>query len=125
MVVRWTLEDEFTNDTVTLIFNPAEADLPSIEKKVTFAESLAGRAYAMEGAPSLGTMTFKGVTLSEAQNTQMVAIARHQRVVKLTDDLGNSWRVWVTKYTRSRVRAATRPWKMKYDMQVVVIEDLT
>lgn len=124
MVVRWTFTDNATAETYTFPINPNEGGTPPLEKTMTYTNTAApnGRALAFEGRQKVREGSFSGTLLEETHYTAFETWYEKRNQITMTDDLGRSFEIYITKFDAKRVRAATVPWKHTYVVNYVIID---
>lgn len=121
--VGWVFTDPYTSDTVTLEVNPKEADSPQLSRQITYASPAApGSGFvAQEGRQKPQTMSFTGITLSEDQYNVWITWFSKNTPFDITDDLGRTFRVYVTDFKPKRVRSVNFPWRHEYTVDCMVV----
>lgn len=124
MVVRWTFYDPTVPETYTFPINPNDGGTPGIAKNITTEVTAApdGSAIIFEGRPSPQTVTFDGTILDQSHLENLITWFSKEHQVRLTDDLGRQYWVYLTSFTPKRVRAATRPWKHTYSAEATILD---
>lgn len=122
-VVRWTLFDPVLNTTLTFPMNPNEGSLPQREKNFTMEHTTApdGKFIAFEGAEAPVNFNFSGTLLDQDGYTFMVTWFNKKYQLRLTDDLGNQYWVYLKRFSPKRKRAVHSPWAFEYDAEGVII----
>lgn len=123
-VVRWVFEDPETLDEYTFEVNPSEGGSPNFEKKVTEIPTVVGDPLIFEGARPLQKMQFQGVILTEEHYNAMVEWFNKAYPLIVTDDLGRSFRIYITTFSPTRQRAVHYPWKHSYTVNYILLEEL-
>jgi hypothetical protein len=123
-VVRWTLWDPTANETYTFGINPNEGGSPSLSKSLSTQSTAApdGRTILFEGRDQPQKIEISGVLLDEIQlNTLQTWFGkRHQ--IRVTDDLGRQYWVYITDFTPTRGRRANYPFYHTYKLQMTVVD---
>lgn len=124
MVVKWLFEDLVTVDSYELEINPNTMKLPAREKKMNYQTTAApdGKVIAYEGRDAVQVLGFSGVTLSEEQHNAFVEWFEKRHQIRITDDRGDQWIVYITKYTPTRRRAVHYPYKHEYEIEAFVLD---
>jgi hypothetical protein len=123
MATRWLIEDPAGADTYSFSINPAEGGSPVYEKNITEESTAApnGKTLLFEGLDSPQKLEFSGTILEEAQYNAFVSWFQKRRQVKLTDDLGRVYWVYITSFKPKRERAVHYPCKHSYDMTCTIL----
>lgn len=123
-VQRWTFTDPVTSETYEFEINPSEGGSPSLEKNMTYTNTAApeGRALAFEGRPNVQTSQFKGTILTEEHYNAMMYWFGVKNQINMTDDLGRTQSIYITKFDPQRVRAVQHPWKHSYTVSYFVLD---
>lgn len=126
MVTRWLFEDLETVESYQLEINPGEMTLPAYEKSMTYNNTTAsgeeGRVVAFEGADKPLFLSFTGVSLSSAQDEAFKTWYRKRHQIRITDDRGDQWIVYITKYAPKRKRSVHYPYRHDYSIEAFVLD---
>jgi len=125
MVVRWQIYDPDTAGTWVFPINPASGALPSRERPIAqqaVSATDSGAVLLFEGSESAKVIGWDGTIVSEQFYRDMEAWFEKRRQVQLTDDLGNTWWVYLTKFTPKRMNRHNYPWAMTYDAECLIID---
>jgi hypothetical protein len=122
-VVRWQIYDPITAVTDTFEFNPDSGGSPAYKKTETFANTCApdGKTLIFEGQDEPQRLEWSGTILTEAHYNKYVEWWAKRRQLRVTDDLGRVYWVYINSFTPTRVRAATRPWKHTFDVSATIL----
>lgn len=122
-VVKWTLYDPVLDSTLTFPINPAEGFLPEREKEFSMEHTTApnGKFIAFEGAETPIAFNFSGTFLDEASYNFMVTWFNKKYQLRLTDDLGKQYWVYLKKFSPKRRRSSNYRWSFSYDAEAVII----
>lgn len=122
-VVRWTLWDPVLNTTLTFPINPAEGFLPEREKEFTMEHTAApnGKFIAFEGPETSISFNFSGVFLEESSYNFMTTWFNKKYQLRLTDDLGKQYWVYLKKFSPKRRKSSNYQWSFEYEAEAVVI----
>lgn len=123
-VVRWTFEDPVTSETYEFLLNPREGGTPTLEKNMVYTNTAApdGRVLVFEGRQRHQEGEFSGTVLTEEQYDAMVYWFGKRNQIYMTDDLGRTLTIYITRFEAKRIRAATVPWKHEYTCNYVVMD---
>jgi hypothetical protein len=122
-VIKWTLWDPVLGTTLTFPINPAEGFLPEREKTFTMEHTTApnGKFIAFEGPETSIAFNFSGTFLEESSYDFMISWFNKKYQLRLTDDLGNEYWVYLKKFSPKRRRSSNYTWAFTYDAEAVVI----
>lgn len=127
MVVRWTFTDAVAADSYTFAVNPNDGGSPTDAKSIQYQKSSApseeGKTLVFEGRDEPNTSSFSGVILAEAQYHAMRSWFRRRNPITMTDDLGRTFTIYITKFEAKRKRARSYPWKHEYTVEYIILED--
>lgn len=123
--IGWRFEDPTENTVETMSINPNDGASPSYSKSLTKEQSTApgalGRVLIYEGADHPSEFTFSGVILTQQQYEFLQRAWQKRHLVRLTDDLGRQFVIYLESFTPKRVRSATHPWRHTYEANAVIV----
>lgn len=124
MVVRWKFDDPITLETWIWEVNPNEGGTPTYKKQMTYTQTTApdGKTLVFEGADEPQTLTFSGTLLSQSQLDTLVTWYKKRHQIKLTDDLGREFWIYITGFAPKRIRNASQPWKHTYEINATIVD---
>lgn len=124
MTVRWTFTDTVTLDEYTFDVNPNSGGTETHEKEMTYVATTAtgGRAIAFEGRPKPRLGKFSGTLLEESHYNALKTWYDVHNQIEMTDDLGRTNSIYITRFEATRVRSAQHPWKHTYSVDYVIID---
>lgn len=124
MVAKWNLFDPNTNETYVFEVNPNEGGTPGITKKIEYQAptSPAGPLVMFEGRDDPRKLEFSGVILSQTQLADMLTWFNKRYKLRLTDDLGRQFWVYLTTFEPTRERRVSHPWKHNYKATAAVVQ---
>jgi hypothetical protein len=121
----WRWEDQTDGTVQVMPINPNDGAAPTYAKSLTKERSVApgalGQVLIYEGADQPREFSFSGVILEKVHYDFILNIWNKRHLVKLTDDLGNEYIVYLETFTPKRVRSASRPWRHTYDASAVIV----
>lgn len=120
-MARWTLTDPYTLEVLTFVINPSEGGEPSREKTVGYAQAKRGGNIIYEGRDKVPEITWKGVILDTSQRDTFITWWDKRTPLTLTNDLGESYTIYIDKFTPVRKRVASRPYKADYDVHALLV----
>lgn len=118
---RWTLYDAVEDETIVWEMNPVDGALPALEKAVTTDSALQGGQIIWQGPDKSTTMPFTGTILTESHYQFFRNWYYREHEVLLTDDLGQEFTVFLTRFVAKRSLSTSHPWKATYDCSVLVV----
>jgi hypothetical protein len=124
VVVRWQIYDPDTDDTWVFPMNPREGAVPTREKNIAqqaVAASDSSNVLLFEGADSPSRINWDGTILTEDFYVAMEEWFDKRRQVRLTDDLGQTWWVYLIRFTPRRINRHSHPWAMTYEAEVLIV----
>ena len=122
--VAWVLEDLVTNETYSWEINPKDLTLPR-RKSLSYVATAApgGRVVAYEGRDEPRKMTYSGTILTEEQYDNLTTWFEKRNLLKLTDDLGREYGVYITSFEIQRsFHSAQYPWRHNYSGEMLLID---
>ena len=120
-VVRWLFEDLTDNTSYEFEINPNDGGSPQFKKTITYQSTLAGNPLIFEGADEVKTTQVTGTLRSQSQHDTLVNWFEKRHLIRLTDDLGRTYMIYITAYEPKRVRAATAPYKHTYTLSYTIV----
>ena len=120
--IPWTIANYSGGQTYAFEINPLDATVPSFKRTITTQSTAAGRQINYEGRRQPQTITVSGTILSEDQYNTMDAWARVRKQVKITDDLGEGFWVYVERFSPTRQKSTQFPWHMEYSLEATVLD---
>jgi hypothetical protein len=125
-VVRWEVYDPDLDETWVFPMNPQSGALPERVKTITeqavAASDAPGAALLFEGQDEPARLGWDGTILTEAFYLAMLTWFEKRRQLQLTDDLGQSWWVYLTKFSPKRMNRHNYPWAMTYSAECIVLD---
>jgi hypothetical protein len=123
MVTRWTFFDPYTSETYTFAINPNEGGTPGLVKKIEYQTAAApdGAMLVFEGRDDPKKIDFSGTILEQAQLDAFIVWFGKRNKIRLTDDLGRQFWVYLTSFNPTRGRKASHPWRHTYQASAAVI----
>lgn len=123
MVVRWQFFDPVGSVTYTHEINPVAGGSPQYKKTETIVKTTApdGRALIFEGQDEVQRLEWSGTILTQAHYDKYVEWWQKRRQIKVTDDLGREFWVYLNSFSPKRVKAVTRPYKHEYDVTATIV----
>ena len=122
-VQRWTLYNPATSQLLTFPRNPVEGALPGYEKNVTTGTTTSpeGQPLIWEGRAKVRTMPFNGNIRDKAHFDFMLAWYRAKVACVVTDDLGNTFTLYLTRFVPTRRNRHNNRWSATYEAEAVVL----
>lgn len=124
MVVKWKFEDFIEEDEYTFLINPNKGGTPEMKKNIIQRNTTApdGKTILFEGRDEPMTFTFSGTLRDETQLTTLQSWVQRRNQIRLTDDLGRSYSVYLTGISATRIRAAQALWKHEWEITAVLVD---
>lgn len=121
-VVKWSFYDGTT--TYTFEINPSDGGSPSRKKSITYKSTAApdGKTLIFEGRDQPITVSFSGTLLTQAQYDAFETWFDKRQQVRITDDLGRQYWIYIESFDPKRVRARSHPWKHTYSIEATVLD---
>lgn len=118
----WRFQDYSGSQFYEFEINPLDVSDPAIKRTITTQATSAGRQVNYEGRLQPGTLTFSGTILSEGQYEVMNAWAQVRKQIKITDDWGRVFWVYIESFTPTRKYSIEFPWRMEYSVEATVLD---
>lgn len=125
MVVRWRIFDPTTGTEWVFPMNPKSGALPDRQKnlvKQAVAASDSKHVLLFEGSENPRVISWEGTILTEEFYRDMLDWFDKKNQVLLTDDLGQQFWVYLTKFSPKRVNRYNWDWAMTYEVECLVID---
>jgi hypothetical protein len=123
--IAWKFEDLTLATTEYMSINPNEGASPtfrkSLEKRTTTAPDGGAAVVIFEGADEPTQFDFSGVILTQAQYTFLQTAWAKRHLLRLTDDLGRIFTLYIESFSPKRKLSRTYPWRHEYEMTTVVV----
>jgi hypothetical protein len=121
--MRWTLHNPVTSTTITWPLNPREGALPNREKTYTAMgpTSPYGTQIVFQGRDKPITMSFSGGILEKSHYLFFSNWYDVPNEVTVTDELGNVFTMWLTKFQPKRKNRHSHAWAGEYEIEVLVL----
>lgn len=124
--IPWRWEDLVEGTVQFMALNPNEGASPQYRKALSKSTSTApgadGRPIIFEGADEVSSFNFKGAILFQAHYEFLLNAWRKRHPVRLTDDLGRSFVIYMESFEPERILSRTYPWRHKYTASAVIVE---
>ncbi len=122
VVVKWELFDG--SNTYTFLINPNEGGSPARKKSITYKNTAApdGKTLVFEGRDEPGTMSFSGILLEQSQYEAFEEWFDKRMQVRITDDLGRQYWIYIESFEPKRVRARSYPWKHSFSISATILD---
>lgn len=125
---RWRLFDPNTLEDVAVPLNPQEFRLPDRDKNISASATVAsvsggGRVILNQGEPVAQTMGFVGVMLDRTQKAFWEYWYAKEYQVRLTDDFGDVWWIYIYKLTQTRPKTKpSHPELYRYTLDAYILD---
>lgn len=123
-VVRWIFYDATTATTYTVPVNPNEGGTPHRKKSLRFQNTAApnGKVLVFEGRNDPTEIQFSGTILEQAHLEALDEWYEKRHQIRVTDDLGRMFWIYLTDFEATRQRSALHPWKHTYTARATVVD---
>lgn len=124
MVVRWQFFDPVLDETLTMELNPNSGGSPSFDKTITEEATTApdGQTIIFEGQDPPQKLEWSGVILTQTHYEAYATWYQKRRQIKLTDDLGREFWIYITSFAPKRVRKRTVPWFHEFTCRATILD---
>jgi hypothetical protein len=124
--IPWRWEDPVDGTVALMPINPNAGASPkyakTLTKKTTTAPGNLARALIFEGPDAVTQFDFSGAILTEAHYNFILNAWRKRHPVKLTDDLGRTFTIYIETFSPERKLSKTYPWRHTYQATAVIVE---
>lgn len=124
--IGWRWEDAVEGTVAIMPINPNAGASPrfakTLTKQTTTAPGQLGQPLIFEGSDEVSQFDFSGVLLTQEHYDFLYNVWRKRHPVKLTDDLGRSFIIYLESFAPERARNNTYPWKHTYQATSVIVE---
>lgn len=125
--IGWRFEDAVDGTIEIMPINPNAGASPKYQKTLTKATTTAGgvqgQVVIFEGADTPVQFDFSGALLTQAHYEFIYRAWAKRHPVRLTDDLGRSFTIYIESFSPERQLSRTYPWKHTYQATAVVLND--
>lgn len=125
--IGWILEDVVDNVTQVMSINPNDGASPAYRKNLTKASSSApgdaAQALVFEGTDEIPQFDFSGTILTKAQYDLLFFAWKKRHPIKLTDDLGRSFVIYLESFepARKAPMSPMYPWRHTYSATSIIL----
>lgn len=121
---RWRMWDPTTDVTLTFPMNPREGSLPSFEAAITQQATVGtdGMVLLFEGREQAQMLPFSGWVLTNQHYQFLVDWFKLKRQVRVTDDLGNQFWLYLTRFQPQRKRSINFDWLIEYEAEAMILD---
>lgn len=119
MTTRWILSDPDTGDSWTMPINPDSALPVSTEIRAysTASSNRDGHTRVFAGKPRDNDWGWSGVIRTKAHYDQLLAWSERDTAITVTDHLGRTLRVFITKFDPTdRPPTGRVNWRLRYSI---------
>lgn len=124
--IAWRWEDLTEGTVLYMPINPNSGASPSFQKNLTkqqtTAPGAASNVILFEGADPPTQFDFSGVLLTQEHYEFIYNLWAKRHLLRLTDDLGRVFVVYVESFNPKRELSHIYPWKHTYDAATVVVQ---
>lgn len=123
-LVRWTFTDDVDLTSYTFEINPKQGGSPGIKKRVGYEYPCApdGLVIRFEGMDEVQELAWDGTILTQEHYMALYTWADLRHQIRLLDDLGRDYWIYIAEFVPTRVRAASHPWKHTYTAKATVLD---
>ena len=118
--IAWNFFDGV--NSYDLPINPNEAKMPSRRRPVATKATCAGRQVMYQGRLEVPTIEFSGVLLDETQYRIFKEWFNRRKQIRITDDLGIKYWVYLKSFQPTRVKSNDYDWYHNYSASGVVLD---
>lgn len=124
MVTKWQFWDPIASETYVFPINPNAGGTPTRAKSLAIEKTAApdGKAILFEGREDPRKISVSGAILEEAELNAFYAWYDKRHQVRLTDDLGRQFWVYITNFSATRDRRQSHPWHHSYQMEMTILD---
>lgn len=119
--IPWVFEDLVDNTVEFMALNPNEGASPTFLKTLNKVQTTTGRTLIQEGQDQPQAFRFSGAILTEAHYMFLLRAWEKRHLVRLTDDLGRTFTIYMETFEPSRIRSATYPWRHTYQASAMIV----
>ncbi|NBR22234.1 MAG: hypothetical protein EBU08_00285 [Micrococcales bacterium] len=124
MRIAWKFYDPVEDEEYEWEINPKDGGYPNRSKALVYESTAApnGQTLAYEGREAPASMSFSGVILTEQHFDTLTSWYLKRNQIKLTDDLGREFWIYIKSFNPTRVRSAKYPWRHNYTIEAIVLD---
>jgi hypothetical protein len=124
-VVRWQFFDPVGSVTYQFELNPNDGGSPSYDKRINYENTSApdGKTLIFEGRDEVQKLEWSGVILTQAHYDAYVTWWEKRRQIKVTDDFGRQFWIYLTSFKPTRRIRGQRvyPWRHDYSITATIV----
>ena len=124
MRVAWEFYDPVADETYRWEINPNEGGFPQRTKNISYQSTSgpSGQTIAFEGRQSPLTFQFSGTILTQNHFETLNSWYEKGNQIRLTDDLGRVFWIYIKTFQPQRQRSAHTPWKHTYTIEALLLD---
>lgn len=123
--IAWRWEDPTEGTVEYMSINPNSGASPTYQKTLTKATSTApgvsSQVLIYEGAEPPSDFPFSGVILYQEQYEFLQRAYEKRHLLRLTDDLGRVFTLYLERFAPQRMLSRTYPWRHTYEASAVIV----
>lgn len=119
-MARWNFQDNVISQNYNFDVNPNRGGTPSFQKNLSYSATPAGSSIVFEGRDKPRTFTVSGTLREESQLIALQTWFDKEYQVKITDDLGREFWIYITNLQFER--AQTRRWPFRHTFTINYVE---
>jgi len=122
--ITWTFTDPVTTDTYDWEINPNQGGTPSYRKSISFRSTAApdGKILMFEGRDEPQQMSVSGTILSQSLLDAFVVWFQKRYAVTVLDDLGRTFKIYITAFEPKRERSNSHAYKHTYTLEYTILD---
>lgn len=124
--IPWRWEDLSDGSVAYMPINPNEGASPNYDKNLTTATTTApgaiGAVLVFEGTDTPSEFNFSGVLLTKDHYDFIFRVWEKRHLLRLTDDLGRVFTVYMKTFHPERKLSRTYPWKHTYQATAIIVD---
>jgi hypothetical protein len=123
MTVKWEFYDPSgAGTTYEMEINPSSFSMSDTTRSVSNQPTLAGRQMLFQGRSAPVKMSFSGTILVEDEYNVLRQWADQRRQVRLTDDLGREFWIYINSFVPTRQLKVNNPWFFTYNAEATILD---
>ena len=123
-MARWVFTDGVASETYKFEISPNEGGTPPVQKSLTYSSTPGpdGSSIVFEGRDRPRVFSIGGVVHTEAGVTALDTWFDKEYQVKVTDDLGREFYIYITDLELSRAGTRRHPWRHRFRMGYIELD---
>jgi hypothetical protein len=118
----WQIYDSVTTISYSFDIDPDSFTIKSQQKAINTTATSAGQRQLSEGRSVPPVLSWSGTIMTESDLNKWREIASIRHQVRLTDDLGKIYWIYITSFRPNRQLKRYVPWFHTYSVEATILD---